>query len=179
MQLRAASPEQCLSAAGGLELSLPILQTPYCVDQAVIFFLLPVYLCTSWAWPSPNAFITVLEMGFLHCFSLSNWGAVQDPFSWRGTKAGHKCKDAQEGCATACSVFNCTASVASAWGFSVQGNIRRGCSRKCVLWDMWSVVSCKGSPQQQDQQRLAARRCWIHGMGSWGMYQQQLILLLC
>lgn len=36
---------------------------------------------------------------------------MQDPFSWTGTLAGHKCKDAQEGCATACSVFNCTESV--------------------------------------------------------------------
>lgn len=57
MQLRAASPEWCLSAAGGVELSLPILEIPHHVDQAVIFFL-PIYLCTSWAWPSPNAFIT-------------------------------------------------------------------------------------------------------------------------
>lgn len=53
----AASPEQCLSAAGGLELSLPILKIPHCADQAVMFFL-PVSLCTSWACPSPNAFIT-------------------------------------------------------------------------------------------------------------------------
>lgn len=37
MQGSAASPEQCLSAAAGLE-SLPILQNPHRVDQAVIFF---------------------------------------------------------------------------------------------------------------------------------------------
>lgn len=57
MQPSAALPEQCLSAAAGLECSLPILQIPHRVDQAVIFFL-AVYLCTSWAWSSPNAFIT-------------------------------------------------------------------------------------------------------------------------
>lgn len=48
MQGSAASPEQCLSAAAGLE-SLPILQNPHRVDQAVIFFFfLLVYLCVIW-----------------------------------------------------------------------------------------------------------------------------------
>lgn len=79
------------SAAGGSE-SFLILQIPHRVDQAVIFFL-PVYLCISWAWPSPNAFITdCFAKGILHCFSLRTEGLCRTPFpgegDWLGTGAG-------------------------------------------------------------------------------------------
>lgn len=72
MQPSAASPERCLSAAGGLESSLPILQIPHRVDQAVIFFFFFLFTLVQ-AGHGPvqmHLSLTVLEKGFLRCFSL-------------------------------------------------------------------------------------------------------------
>lgn len=92
---------------------------------------------------------------------------MQDPFSWRGTLAGHKCKDAQEGCATACSVFNCRASVASDWGFSVQGNSRRGYSRKCLIKDIRYRISVCGQLQGESTAARPAKTCYQEVLDPW------------
>lgn len=123
MQPSAASPERCLSAAGGLESSLPILQIPHRVDQAVIFFFLPVYLSTSWAWSSPNAFITdCFGKGISALFLPRQVRSCTGSLFLERDTGWAQVQGCSGGVCDCLLGFNCSANVASDWGFSVQGN---------------------------------------------------------
>lgn len=71
MQPSAAPPERCLSAAGGLESSLPILPIPHwCGSSSDFFFFLFTLVQAGHGPVQMHLSLTVLEKGFLHCFSL-------------------------------------------------------------------------------------------------------------
>lgn len=109
--------------------------------------------------------LTALRRGFLHCFYLCTWGAVQDSCHGRGMWLVTRKMRLRRGIwwFHFSDLFQCRGcqwlGITQCKEVSMQGlnatYSMQGCSRRCLLWDVWSVMSCSGSPAARPVQT-----CW-------------------